>query len=92
MTKNDEIIFTGPPLRLATRAELVEELCDRRDIPSFVFYQDDDGDEDTGEINFLNRHSFDDVAGLARLLRLAADALEGREREITVAYPAQFRK
>jgi hypothetical protein len=91
MNENDGIIPVGPPLRLALRAELVEELCGRR--PVFVFYQDDgDGDEDTGEVEYLTRHSFDDRVGLARLLRLAADALEGVERETTVACPVQFRE
>jgi hypothetical protein len=78
----DEIIFPGPPLRLAPQDELIAEICGRG--PAMVFYRAD-GDEDTGEINFLNRHSFDDVGELARLLRLAADALEGREQETTVA-------
>jgi hypothetical protein len=86
MNENDGIIPVGPPMRLAMRTELIEELCGRHNIPSFVFYQAEcaDDDEDTGEVEYLTRHSFDDVAGLARLLRLVADSLEGREREITI--------
>jgi hypothetical protein len=89
----NEIVFTGPPIKLAMRTELIEELCDRN-IPSFVFYQAEcaDGDEDTGEVEYLTRHSFDDRVGLARMLRMVADSLEDRERETTITSPAQFRE
>jgi hypothetical protein len=87
MNENDGIIPVGPPLRLTPWAELIEELCGRRDIPSFMLYQTEcaDGDEDSGETNFLSRHSFADKEELARMLQMVADSLEGIEREITIA-------
>jgi hypothetical protein len=84
----NEIIFTGPPLKMTTRDELIAEICGRG--PAMVFHQDAD-DEDSGETNFLSRHSFADKEELARLLRMVADSLEGRERKITITSPAQFR-
>lgn len=80
----------GPSLKLATRAELVEELCSRRDLPALVFYQTDRNDN--GEVNYMTRHSFEDKATLARSLRLLADTIENGPGETTVTYPLYRRE
>lgn len=89
---NDTPIFTGPPLKLATRAELIEELCNRCDLPAMVYWMEESDLNNEGESNFLMRHSFGDKATLARALRVVADALEGGERENAIPPPIYRRE